>query len=57
MWIVSDFVKGGIKLLNLEKRRLRRVMTEIYKYMKVFDEGDIHKVLLVGEVDRTRSNV
>lgn len=57
MWIVSDFVKGGIKLLNLEKRRLRRVMAEIYKWMKVFDEGNINKVMLVREVDRTRSNV
>ena len=45
-----------LNLHSLERRRVRADMIEVYKWMKGFNKGDIHKVLLVGEPGRTRSN-
>ncbi len=45
-----------LNLHSLERRRVRGDMIEVYKWMKGLHKGDIHKVLLVREQGRTRSN-
>ena len=45
-----------MKLHSLERRRVRRDLIEIFKWMKSFYKKDVGKVLMVSSQDRTRSN-
>ena len=44
------------KLHSLERRRVRRDLIEVFKWVKSFNKGDVGKVLTVSSQDRTRNN-
>ena len=46
----------SLNLHLLERRRVRGDLIEVYKWMKGYNKGDINKVLIVREQNRTRSN-
>ena len=45
-----------LNLHSLERRRVRGDMIEVFKWVKGINKGDIDKVLIISEQDRTRSN-
>ena len=45
-----------LDLHSLERRRVRGDMIEVFKWVKGINKGDIDKVLIISEQDRTRSN-
>ena len=45
-----------LNLHSLERRMVKVDLIEVYKWMKGYNKGDINKVLIVREQNRTRSN-
>ena len=45
-----------LNLHSLERRRVRGDMIEVFKWIKGFNKGDVSKVLIANEQNRTRSN-
>ena len=45
-----------MKLNSLERRRVRRNLIEVFKWVKGFDMRDVRKVVTISSQDITRSN-
>ena len=45
-----------LNLHTLERRRVRGELIEVFKWVKGYNKGDLGKVLILSEHDRTRSN-
>ena len=45
-----------LKLHSLERKRVRGDFIEVYKWIKGYNKGDINKVLIFSEQNRTRNN-
>ena len=45
-----------LNLLSLERRGLRRDLIEVFKWYKGYNKGDVSKVLMIANQDRTNNN-